>query len=289
MRPVGPYRMPPPQRDGILRRRDGVLARLLHSPEGEPVLVRAWAAGGCVRIRAEAGSREAAAHGAERMRFGLALDHDISEFHHRFKTHRLLGPVIRRRPWIRPRRHAEPYEALAWAVTEQLIDSDDAAEIQRRLTRRYGRRSACGAWRDSPSAAALAGRAPVELEACGLSAARALALVRASREVAAGRADLSLHEPAWRRLRAIPGIGPWTVEKLALEGLGRDDQLPAGDLAFIKLVGRLEGLGRRATEEEVREYFAPYAPFQALAGVYLLNAARAILRDAPPPWVRTAA
>ena len=37
--------------------------------------------------------------------------------------------------------------------------------------------------------------------------------------------------------------------------------LPAGDLAYVKLVGRLAGLGRRATEEEVREFFAPYAPY----------------------------
>ena len=45
---------------------------------------------------------------------------------------------------------------------------------------------------------------------------------------------------------------------LAFQGQGRDDQLPAGDLAYVKLVGRLAGLGRRATEEEVRAFFAPY-------------------------------
>ena len=63
-------------------------------------------------------------------------------------------------------------------------------------------------------------------------------------------------------------------------------ELPAGDLAYIKLVGRLEGLGRRATEDEVREYFAPYAPFQALAGVHMLAGRGHLLRGAPPRWVR---
>jgi DNA-3-methyladenine glycosylase II/AraC family transcriptional regulator of adaptative response / DNA-3-methyladenine glycosylase II len=111
-------------------------------------------------------------------------------------------------------------------------------------------------------------------------------MVRAAREVAAGRVDLELEEPAWRRLRTIPGIGSWTVEKLALEGQGRVDQLPAGDLAYLKLVGRLEGLGRLATEDEAREYFAPYAPFQALAGVHMLAGRGHLLRDAPPRWVR---
>jgi hypothetical protein len=57
----------------------------------------------------------------------------------------------------------------------------------------------------------------------------------------------------------------------------------------VKLVGRLEGLGRRATVPEVREFFAPYAPFQALAGLHLLLDRHAHYRNRPPPWVRTAA
>jgi DNA-3-methyladenine glycosylase II len=67
-------------------------------------------------------------------------------------------------------------------------------------------------------------------------------------------------------------VGSWTLEKLAFEGQGRDDQLPAGDLAYVKLVGRVAGLGRRATEDEVREFFVPYAPFAGLAGIYALAA-----------------
>jgi 3-methyladenine DNA glycosylase/8-oxoguanine DNA glycosylase len=62
------------------------------------------------------------------------------------------------------------------------------------------------------------------------------------------------------------------VEKLAFEGQGRDDQLPAGDLAYLKLVGRLAGLGRRATEDEVRAFFAPYAEHAGLAALYALHA-----------------
>ena len=58
---------------------------------------------------------------------------------------------------------------------------------------------------------------------------------------------------------------------LAFEGQGRDDQLPALDVAYLKLVGRLAGLGRRATEEEVRAFFAPYDEYAGLAGIYALN------------------
>jgi 3-methyladenine DNA glycosylase/8-oxoguanine DNA glycosylase len=207
------------------------------------------------------------------MRFAIAVDHDIGAFVREFRWHPLLGPVIRRKPWIRPRRHAEPWEALAWAITEQLIESQRAAQIQRRLVYRYGRVSSCGTLRDAPPPSALAARAPAELQACDLAGKRAIAMIRVAREVASGRADLyGQHEPVWKRLMSIREIGTWTVDKLAYEGQGRDDRIPAGDLAYIKLVGRLARLGRRATEDEVREFFAPFAPFEGLAGTFLLHA-----------------
>jgi DNA-3-methyladenine glycosylase II len=179
--------------------------------------------------------------------------------------------VVRHRPWLRPRRRPEPFEALAWAVCEQLIDSRRAAAIQRRLVRRLGSQSDCGVLRSPPSAARLAGCAPAELDACGLAPKRSIALIKAAREVASGRADLTQHEPAWRRLRAIPNIGNWTIETLAFQGQGRDDMLPALDVAYLKLVGVLAGLGRRATEDEVRDFFAPYEEHAALAGIYALH------------------
>jgi 3-methyladenine DNA glycosylase/8-oxoguanine DNA glycosylase len=236
----------------------------------EQVVVRAWPAASAVRLRAEASTREAAAAGIERMRFALGVDHDLSDFHRAFRRDPLVGPAVRRLPWLRPRRRPEPFEALAWAICEQLIESRRAAAIQRRLVRRFGRPSSCGTLRDVPAAELLAGRAPAEIEACGLAGKRAIAMIRAAREVASGRADLAEHEPTWRRLRTIPEIGSWTVEMLAFEGQGRDDQLPAGDLKFVKLVGRLAGLGRRAVEDEVRAFFAPYGEYAGLAGLYAL-------------------
>jgi 3-methyladenine DNA glycosylase/8-oxoguanine DNA glycosylase len=261
--------------------------RAIHHGD-ECAVVAAWETRGAVRLRAQGPSREAAAHALERMRYALNLDHDLAPFHARFKSDRLLGPILRRRPWIRPSRIADPFQALAWAVTEQLIETERAFAIQRRLTWRYGRRSACGTLVDSPSAPAIAARAPAELQACDLSAGRSLALVLCAREVAAGRVDLAAtdHERGWRRLERIREIGPWTLQKLAFHGQGRDDQLPAGDLAYIKLVGRLAGLGRRATLEEVRAWFEPYAPFQGLAGVYLLAGGHGLAASKPPATVR---
>jgi 3-methyladenine DNA glycosylase/8-oxoguanine DNA glycosylase len=122
-----------------------------------------------------------------------------------------------------------------------------------------------------PSPEVIAGRAPAELVSMDLTEARALAMVRCAGEVAAGRVDPG--DPASdQRLLAIREIGPWTLQCLGYYGRGDPDSLPAGDLAFVKLVGHLEGWNRRATPEEVEEYFAGYAPFRGYAGTFALAA-----------------
>jgi 3-methyladenine DNA glycosylase/8-oxoguanine DNA glycosylase len=272
--------------DGLMRRRDGVLERLLHVGE-EPVLVRAaQPAAERVVIGAWADTEPAARAAIARMRWMLGVDDDLRDFHERFSRDPWLGRALRADRSLRVTRRPEPFEALTWAVCEQLIDYQRAAAIQRRLIARLGRRCPRSGLRDAPTAAAVAAVAPARLEAMDLSAGRALALRRAAREVARGRLDLhaSDHEAGWRRLRAIPGIGSWTIEILALHGQGRLDQVPAGDLHLLKLVGGLltGDPQARASEEQVREQFAPYAPYGGLAAAYA-HAAQASAPPSPPP------
>jgi 3-methyladenine DNA glycosylase/8-oxoguanine DNA glycosylase len=226
---------------------------------------------------ARAARRDAAEYAIARMRFALGVDDDLRPFYERFRHDSLIGAALRRQPWLRVSRRPEPFEALAWAICEQLIDQGTASEIERRLVARAGRRCPQTGLRDVPTATAVAGLAPAEIESCGLAASRALALRRAAREVARGRVDLHRpeHEQGWRRLRAIPGIGSWTVEMLALHGQGRHDQIPAGDLNLLKLVGRLRTGNPRARveEDEVRATFAPYEPWAGLAAAYAMRAA----------------
>jgi len=242
---------------------------------GGPVVTRAWQRrDGTVRLRAEASGRRACQLAIERMRFALGVDDDYRELYDAFRADRLLGGAIRRLRWHRPRRRPWPWEALAWSITKQLIESSRAAAIQRRMVLRWGarRQGPDGATlREVPTPELIAGRAPAELAAMDLAPARALALIRSAREVAAGRVDPA--DPADdARLLAIREIGPWTVQCLALYGRGDPDSLPAGDLGFVKLVGRLAGLRRRATVEEVEDFFAPYAPYRGLAGSFILAA-----------------
>ncbi|HSZ69228.1 MAG TPA: hypothetical protein VK756_02590 [Solirubrobacteraceae bacterium] len=300
VRPRGAFRLPlRGGMDGVLLRRGRVLERLLHHDD-EPVVVRvAQTAPDYVLFGARSRTRAAAAHGIARMRFALGVDDDLDAFRRRFLRDPLIGASVRARPWLRVTRRPEPFEALAWAICEQLIEYERAAAIERRVVARLGRRWSTWngadahrerapartsreehrlehALRDAPTPAALAGVAPALLQSFDLGGARACTLVRAAREVARGRIDLhgDEHERAWRRLRAIPGIGPWTCEMLALHGQGRYDQVPAGDVGLLKLVGRRLSGGdpyARADEGEVRAFFAPYGEWAGLAAVHAMG------------------
>jgi 3-methyladenine DNA glycosylase/8-oxoguanine DNA glycosylase len=277
VRPPWPFALPLRNgMDGLTKARRGVLERLLHAGE-QPVLVRvAQPARDRVVFEARCDDREAAEWGIERMRIALGVDQDLRAFHERFRFDPLIGPALRSNPAVRAPGRPDPFEALVWAICEQLIEFERAARIERRLSARLGRHCPRTGMRDAPTAAVLARQAPALLASLDLSQGRASAVVRVAREVAAGRVDLHDpdHERGWRRLRAIRGIGRWTVQMLALTGQGRLDQLPAADLGFLKLVGRLRTGDpfARATEDEVVEEFARFEPWAGIAGIYALHA-----------------
>jgi 3-methyladenine DNA glycosylase/8-oxoguanine DNA glycosylase len=299
VRPPCGYRLPLARRypDGVARSRQGIYERFLRV-SGRPVLARAWGLPqGEVAIAAlpapaawlgsadgEIAIRDDLEIAVGRIRNALAVDDDLRPFFARFARDPLLRPLIRRMPTYRVGRCPNPWEAFAWAVTEQLIESKRAALIQRRIVGRWGTTLSFGGrtppLADVPGPGVVAGLAPAELAACDLAPKRAIALIRAAREIASGRSDPG--DPGGdARLRAIPEIGPWTMQCLALNGRGDFDSLPAGDLAYLLLVGHLANLGRRATIAEVEEFYAPYEPFRGLAGRFMLAGHRAALRERP--------
>ena len=300
VRPPSPFRLGRGSSDRTLRVERGVASRLL-AVDCAPVLVRAWMRGpGLVAFRAEAvdpagltvpvaceelrpaGPAELAT-AIERLRFALAVDDDMAAFHQRFRRDPLVGPLIRRMPDYRPKRRPWAWEALAQAVCGQLIEASRAVTIERRIVGRWGARlgEGRGALRDVPAASLIAGRAPAELQSMDLSGARSVALRKLATMVARGHCDVG--DPAADpRLLAVPEIGSWTIQCLGLFGRGEADSLPAGDLGYIKLVGRLANLGRRATVPEVEEFYAPYEPYRGLVGSITLAGLHRLVAAGPP-------
>lgn len=287
VRPRWPLRLPRfTGHDRLAVLRGGVLHRLLFVGEGA-VLVRATVlSGGSVLFSARAHDRRAAREGIQRMRTALGVDQDLRPFHERFRRDPLIGAALVDDPGLRVPGRPTPFEALALAICEQLIDARRAGAIQRRLIAALGRRCRETGMCDAPSPEAIVASSPALLCSFGLAEGRARALVAAAREVASGRVDLSdsEHERGWQRLARIPGIGSWTLQRLALHGQARLDQLPAGDLAYRKLVGRMLSGGdpfARASEQQVAVLFSRYQPWSGLAGLYALRA------QAHPPCAGT--
>ena len=139
------------------------------------------------------------------MRAALGIDQDLREFHERFRFDPLIGRAVRSDPGLRVAGRPDPFEVLTWAVCEQLIEYERAAAIQRRLVARLGRRCPWSEYRDSPSATVLAAQAPALLASLDLSAGRALALVRAAREVAAAASICTIR-------RSRTGLAPPAVD-----------------------------------------------------------------------------
>jgi DNA-3-methyladenine glycosylase II len=284
--PPWPFRLRGGSADGLLRRRGGSLQRLLHRDGAQVHVAVVQPAPGRVIFAARADSEPHATWGIRRLRFATGVDDDLRPFHEAFRDDAVIGKAVRALPELRVRRAPLPWEALSSAVCEQLIEFERAVAIQRRMIATLGTRCPRTGLRDAPTPGTVAATAPARLVAMDLAPARALTLRRVAAELDRGRVDLLAADPlpGRRRLRAIAGVGQWTLEMLALHGQGDYDRVPAGDLGYLKLVGRITtGNPRaRADEAEVRGFFERFGDWKGLAGEYLRAAAARDLLPVSP-------
>ena len=196
-RPPSPFRLPAlrqrgPDAAGRRRRRHAAAAgraaaRSWCGPGSRPrtgsrcAPRRSTRRGRRARAGAAATSRPAGEARAARWRSSgcasrSAVDDDLSEFYRRFRRDPLLGPLLRRRPWLPP---APPPLALGGARLggRQAADRDRAggprSSAASSAAGARGWARAAAALRDVPAAATIAGRAPAELGVDGPRAGRA--------------------------------------------------------------------------------------------------------------------
>ncbi|MGH3445379.1 MAG: AlkA N-terminal domain-containing protein [Nocardioidaceae bacterium] len=146
-----------------------------------------------------------------------------------------LARLVRARPGLRVPGHVDGHEIAVRAVIGQQISVAGARSVAGRLTEEYGERlppstTYPGLTHLFPTTAVLAGTDPERLampRARG-RALNALCAALASAEIAldrgADRADVR------RALLALPGVGPWTADYIALRALGDPDVFLATDL-----------------------------------------------------------
>jgi AraC family transcriptional regulator of adaptative response / DNA-3-methyladenine glycosylase II len=117
-----------------------------------------------------------------------------------------------------------------------------------------------------PLPAALAGVDPAVL---ALPDARRQTVLRLVRALVAGEIELSAGgdvERARRQLSAVPGIGPWTVDTVAMRALGDRDAFVATDLGVRAAA---VALGLPATPAALVRVARAWQPVRAYAVQYL--------------------
>jgi 3-methyladenine DNA glycosylase/8-oxoguanine DNA glycosylase len=173
---------------------------------------------------------------------------------------RLLADLDRRMPGLRIGRSGAVLEALIPAILEQKVTGIEARRAYRGIIARWGE-TAPGPFglRLLPPPDVLA-RLPYEaFHPIGLERRRA-DLVR-SVALRAARFEEIVELPlpdAYRRLTALPGLGPWTAAEVALRALGDPDAVSVGDYHIPSMVGFALAGERKATDARMLELLAPY-------------------------------
>lgn len=158
----------------------------------------------------------------------------------------LLGPVLAHHPGLRVPGHVDGPEVAVRAVLGQQVTVAAARSLAGRLVEDHGIPVAtgiAGVDRLFPRPEAIAGLLPGDLPVPG-SRVRALAALGAA--VVTGDVVLDRgtdRSTARAALLALPGIGPWTADYVAMRALGDPDRLLVADSGTRAALSRM-GLGR---------------------------------------------
>jgi len=153
-----------------------------------------------------------------------------------------LAPLVRCTPGMRVPGAFDGFETAMRVIVGQCVSLRASSTVATRIATAFGEPIAtpfAGLDRLTPTAARLAASDHGALAALGLAGTRARALLGLAREVADGRlvpgvvADLAR---AVCSLEALPGIGPWTAQLIAMRVFRWPDAFPAGDLILRRAV-----------------------------------------------------
>ena len=195
-----------------------------------------------------------------------------------------IGAELAADPWLAPLVEAAPglrvpgawsgFELVVRAIVGQQVSVKAATTIIGRLVQRAGERidghpHENTAWR-FPTPAALAA---VDLAQIGMPGKRVAALQGFAHAVATGAVPVDSKTVDATSLRAallaLPGIGPWTVEYVAMRAWRDADAWPAWDLVLMQSICARDPSLVRPTQQRSRT--DAWRPWRAYAAMHLWN------------------
>jgi AraC family transcriptional regulator, regulatory protein of adaptative response / DNA-3-methyladenine glycosylase II len=184
-----------------------------------------------------------------------------------------LARHIAARPGLRAPGAWDGFELAVRAILGQQITVTAARGLAVKLVAAYGAviddpaAAGLGLTRAFPTPAQLVGR---DIAALGMPRTRGAALESLARAVVddptifTPRADL---ETAIAALTALPGVGPWTAQYIALRELREPDAFPQSDIGLLRAMTDAEG--NRPTPAELAARAEAWRPWRAYAAQHL--------------------
>jgi AraC family transcriptional regulator, regulatory protein of adaptative response / DNA-3-methyladenine glycosylase II len=217
-------------------------------------------------LRAHLPHWEGLIHVVDRARQIFNLDADVEAAHRHLGADPTLGALLAARPGLRQPGAWDPFEIGVRAIIGQQVSVAGATTVTGRLVARHGLPVAGLAplglthTFPAPEIVALADLDGLGLTGARINAIRAFAGAVAKDEVRLDR-SVGLNELV-RSLTAVPGLGPWTANYLALR-LGEHDAFPAADVGLQRALASPERPSAAALGA-VAEAWRPWRSFAAI-------------------------
>lgn len=258
---------------GVERWHEGGFERTVRLPHGCG-LVRLSPGEGAVQARLTLTDLRDLTPAIQRCRRLLDLDADPEAVQQVLGSDVALGPVLAQRPGLRIPGTVDPVEMALRVVIGQQVSTAGAATTTGRLVAQIGDRLPPELVQDGglthlfPRASQVAELAQESQERPGMPTRRRATLIRLARLVVDDELDLSPgtdRERAISRLSAVPGIGPWTREMIAMRALADPDAFAAADLGVLTAAAQL-GLPAQARALEARStHWRPWRSYAVQA------------------------
>ncbi len=212
----------------------------------------------------------------ERCRRLLDADADPVAVDAELRSGPLLAPLVTAHPGLRVPGHVDGGELAVRAVAGQQVSLSGARTTLGRLVAEHADpldpavAQPAAPDRVFPSEATLS---QVPIEVLPVPRARGRTLRALAVALADGRLRLDRGEDRGdvrTTLLALPGIGPWTADYIAMRALGDPDVLSVADLGVRHAVARLSGAdGAGPSVAEVEGFGAAWRPWRSYAQMHL--------------------
>lgn len=179
-----------------------------------------------------------------------------------------LEQQVRARPGLRVPGAVDGFELALRAVLGQQVSVKGATTLAGRFAEKFGETIATPDPRlrvSAPVASRIAAASVAELRELGVTGARAATIHALATEVASGRLVIEpgvVVSSIVAQLVALPGIGDWTAQYVAMRALRWPDGFPASDLWLRRAAGDL-------TAAKLEKHSAKWQPWRAYAAMHL--------------------